>query len=40
MFPRETYLETSTKHGFNVDDVFQCIAKNALKNKCKYFLLS
>ncbi|CAL9010093.1 unnamed protein product [Prunus brigantina] len=27
------YFETSAKEGFNVDDAFQCIAKNALKNE-------
>lgn len=27
------YFETSAKLGKNVDDAFQCIAKNALKNE-------
>lgn len=27
------YFETSAKEGFNVEDAFQCIAKNALKNE-------
>ncbi|RXH84456.1 hypothetical protein DVH24_027355 [Malus domestica] len=33
MLPRETYFETSAKQGCHVDDAFQCIAKNALKNE-------
>ncbi|TQD75163.1 hypothetical protein C1H46_039303 [Malus baccata] len=33
MLPRETYSETSAKQGCHVDDAFQCIAKNALKNE-------
>ncbi|CAN6722728.1 unnamed protein product [Malus baccata var. baccata] len=33
MLPRETCFETSAKQGCHVDDAFQCIAKNALKNE-------